>query len=169
MPRHRKIIPILLAAIFLFLIFGCEPKDKKQKGPDVNRSEQIDGTLDFLNLDGEVLATITIEIAETLEEHRKGLMERHSLNPMHGMLFIFNRPELKSFWMQNTYIPLDIIYIDKNKQVVKIIEKAEPLSTTPRRSIEPIQYAVEVNGGFAKRFGIRKMDRVRWQRTVSPS
>jgi len=86
------------------------------------------------------------------------------LNPMHGMLFIFEEPGHKGFWMRNTYIPLDIIFIDEKRNITQIFENTEPLSTTSLESIKPIQYVVEVNAGFTKRFGIDEHTRIQWQR-----
>jgi uncharacterized membrane protein (UPF0127 family) len=98
-------------------------------------------------------ACINAEIADTPESRSKGLMFREHLNDTEGMLFIFDTEGYRSFWMENTLIPLDMIWIDSNRTVVHI-ESAEPCKTlfcpfynTPI----PAKYVIEVNSGFAKR------------------
>ncbi|MFB6182833.1 MAG: DUF192 domain-containing protein, partial [Candidatus Nanohaloarchaea archaeon] len=73
----------------------------------------------------KTLGKITLEIADTREERKKGLMFRKSLKNNHGMLFIFNKSANRTFWMKNTYIPLNIIFINENLTIVKIVN-AEP-------------------------------------------
>lgn len=72
------------------------------------------------------------------------------------MLFIFEDERPRNFWMKNTLIPLDIIFIDSNHQVVKVIENTEPYSTSPRLSEKPAKYVVEVNAGKAREWGIKE-------------
>lgn len=124
----------------------------------------IDGSLDFIAPDARILAAITIEIAETPENLMKGLMERQEMGQMHGMLFIFDSVKPRGFWMRNTYIPLDIIFIDENGNVVVIAENTTPLSEHIHESLKPIKYVVEVNAGFSRRFDIKKGTRIRWSR-----
>jgi hypothetical protein len=72
-------------------------------------------------------------------------MYRKTLAGNAGMLFIFNTSEIESFWMKNTVIPLDIIFLDKNKKIVKIYKNAVPYDLTPLSSMIPIEYTVEVD------------------------
>jgi len=80
------------------------------------------------------------------------------------MLFIFNSVEPRAFWMKNTYISLDIIFVDKDRRVVNIAENTTPLSRDIHRSMEPARYVVEVNGGVSRRFNIEKGSYIRWDR-----
>ena len=82
--------------------------------------------------------------------------ERRQLAP--GMLFVFNISEPLSFWMRNTIIPLDIIYADSVKQIVKIISNAKPFSEDQLLSEKPAMYVVEMNAGFARKHGLREGD-----------
>lgn len=127
-------------------------------------SVRPDGNLDFVGLDGYKVVSIVIEIAETAEERRKGLMGRASLPMTNGMLFIFEQAEPRYFWMYNTPVSLDMIFVDPEKRIVHIAESTLPMSTQAYGSQFPAQYAVEVPAGFVKFFKIRTGMRIQWQR-----
>ena len=114
-----------------------------------------EGELTFLSKTGKKkIIKIAIEIADNDYERTRGLMYRRSLPDNAGMLFIFERSGTLSFWMRNTYIPLDIIFIDQNKQIVTIQKNTTPLSYAQIPSKRNAKYAVEVNAGFSDRHGI---------------
>jgi uncharacterized protein len=98
--------------------------------------------------------SVTLEIADTDATRQRGLMFRGSLKPDNGMLFIFPHASKLSFWMKNTLIPLDIIFIDETLHVVGVVANAQPLSLEPRSVSKPSKYVIEVNGGFAAKHGI---------------
>lgn len=106
---------------------------------------------------------VRIELARTPAEHERGLMFRRELGPDQGMLFVFPDSRERTFWMQNTLIPLDMIFIDDARTVVGIVADAEPLTTTARAVGLPSRYVLEVNGGFCAAHGIAKGDRVRFE------
>ena len=95
-----------------------------------------------------------VEVARTPVERAEGLMNRPSLDKGSGMIFIFEEEDVQSFWMKNTLIPLDMIFISSGMEVVGVVENAEPLTTTPRRVDAPSQFVLEVEGGFAARHGV---------------
>jgi uncharacterized membrane protein (UPF0127 family) len=105
---------------------------------------------------------VKVELARTEPERQRGLMFRQSLAPGRGMLFIFEQPQKLSFWMKNTYIPLDMIFIDAQKRVLYIEENAEPLTFTPRGPSEDSQYVLEVPGGWARAHGVQPGVEVRF-------
>lgn len=106
--------------------------------------------------DVEVLA----EVAQTTEERTQGLMGRKHLAPNRGMLFIFPYEGEQIFWMKNTFIELDMIFIRANLTVLGCLERAEPLTTTPR-SVEGLaKYVLEVNGGFCEKHHISQASTV---------
>lgn len=102
----------------------------------------------------------SVELANTDEERARGLMFRKELPAGQGMLFDFKRDQEVSMWMQNTYIPLDMIFIRADGRIHRIAENTEPLSTRIISSGGPVRAVLEVIGGTAKRLGIRPGDRV---------
>lgn len=104
---------------------------------------------------------IKLEIARTSEEHQTGLMHRDSLEADSGMLFIFETEEVRTFWMKNTFIPLDIIFLDRNFEIVEIAENTEINQTVKRYSSKrPTLYVVEMNAGWSSRNNIEIGDRL---------
>lgn len=119
--------------------------------------------------DGEVKAEVMAAAAENERERRQGLSNVESLADNRGMLFIFPAEEMREFWMRNTSVPLDIIFISSERRVINI-KQADPEPGVPPeeltryRSEEPAQYVLEVNQGFSERNNIRQGDEVRWRR-----
>ncbi len=101
-----------------------------------------------------------VEVARNDADRAQGLMYRRYLAPDRGMLFDFGRVQPISMWMQNTYIPLDMIFIRPDGTIARIAENAEPLSTRTIPSGEPVLAVLELNGGTAARLGIKAGDRV---------
>jgi uncharacterized protein len=97
---------------------------------------------------------VRVEIARTGPEQARGLMFRRELAADTGMLFVFQETSDRSFWMRNTLIPLDIIYLGDDRRVVGIVANAEPRSETPRSVGKPSRYVVEVAGGEAAAHGV---------------
>ncbi|HVZ53203.1 MAG TPA: DUF192 domain-containing protein [Pseudolabrys sp.] len=101
-----------------------------------------------------------VEIADTEAEREKGLMFRKELPEGRGMLFDFHREQDVGFWMENTYIPLDMIFIRGDGRILRIAENATPLSTRIIPSGGPVRWVLEVIGGTAAKLGIAPGDRV---------
>jgi len=99
-------------------------------------------------------ARFRVEVADTPQERSVGLMHRESMAAAAGMLFVYERPQRVSFWMQNTLIPLDMIFMDESGTVARIHENAVPLDRTPIPGGDDIQYVLEINGGMASALGI---------------
>jgi uncharacterized membrane protein (UPF0127 family) len=92
---------------------------------------------------------VAVEVARTSAEQQRGLMGRRELGEEAGMLFVFPETERRAFWMKNTLIPLDMLFIDDAGVVASIVREAEPLTLTPRDSGVPCRYVLEVRGGWA--------------------
>lgn len=105
-------------------------------------------------------ASLALEVADEPQERQRGLMWRREIPEGWGMLFVFSRPEVLSFWMKNTYAPLSIAYIDDDGTIVNI-RKMRPLDTTSRhRSKRAVRYALEVPQGWFEANGVREGQRV---------
>ncbi len=103
-----------------------------------------------------------VEVASSPEEQARGLMFRREMAPDEGMLFPRTPPDLASFWMKNTVIPLDIIFIGSDRRIINIEANAEPYSLEPRRSAGLTVAVLELNGGRAAELGIEPGARVDW-------
>lgn len=106
---------------------------------------------------------VTVEIANTDELRRRGLMYRQNLAPDAGMLFLFPMDEVHQFWMKNTLIPLDMIFIRKDGTVAGVVENAEPKTLDGRSVGKESRHVLEVNGGFARLHGIGEGTRVSYE------
>ena len=104
-----------------------------------------------------------VEVARTRDEQAQGLMNRQSLAPDRGMIFPYQPPQPVAFWMKNTFIPLDIIFIAPGGTILRI-EQAVPLSLEPVASGEAVEAVLELNAGRSAELGIAAGDRVSWQR-----
>ncbi|RVU34268.1 DUF192 domain-containing protein [Hwanghaeella grinnelliae] len=105
--------------------------------------------------------TFQIELARTPAQRQQGLMFRERMAPDAGMLFDYERPQPVAMWMKNTYIPLDMIFIDGAGIISHISKRAVPLSLQPISSNGPVRAVLEVNGGITDHLGIRVGDEVR--------
>ncbi len=99
-------------------------------------------------------------VADDQSERAQGLMFVEQMDPLAGMLFVFERPQRVSFWMRNTLIPLDMIFIGADGIVDHIHSMAVPLDETPIFGGTEIQYVFEINGGMAERLGLQVGDEV---------
>jgi uncharacterized membrane protein (UPF0127 family) len=137
MSDPRRTLPIALTA--LLFLFGC---NQKPEGSLATVNMQL-GNKNF-----------TLEVADQTDTRTYGLMRRDSMPADHGMIFVFKDEEKLGFWMKNTRIPLDIIYIDALGQVVSVKQmKPYDLSTVP--SDGPAKYAIELNKGAAEAAGVK--------------
>jgi uncharacterized membrane protein (UPF0127 family) len=107
--------------------------------------------------------TVDVEVAATPETRTRGLMWRKELPAGQGMLFIFPEDEVQSFWMRNTLIPLDMLFIDSTGRIVGIIERARPRTLTGRSVGVPGRYVLEVPGGWSQSVGLERGGTVRFQ------
>lgn len=141
--RGFRFSAILLAFCVAVGILGCDPASSL---PTVKT--------EIVSADGRSLGVFSVEVAATDEERAKGLMFRRELGPQRGMLFLFPQERQLSFWMKNTLIPLDIVFVSRDWRVVGVVENATPLSEESRGVPQPSQYVLEFIGGTAARLGI---------------
>jgi uncharacterized membrane protein (UPF0127 family) len=133
---------------FLILFLGCGNKE---------------GIVEVRVLSGQTgneLGSFKAELADDAGERSMGLMFRNKLGANQGMLFVFSEDSLSPFWMQNTLIPLDIIFVDAEKKIVSLVAQAQPQTTEPRSPAGPYRYVLEIPGGRAAALGIQAGDRL---------
>jgi uncharacterized membrane protein (UPF0127 family) len=106
--------------------------------------------------------TFQVEVADTPAKRELGLQYRRDLPVDRGMIFLFPVESEHAFWMKNTPIPLDMIFIGRDRKIVGIVEQAVPFSTDSRSVPGASQFVLEINGGLAKRYGIKAGDFVRF-------
>ena len=141
---------------------SSQPTVKPQASEPYEPPFRQDGTIYAVN-DQDTVATFRGEYAKTPESIEIGMMYRRSVSPDMAMLFFMDggdRP--RSFWMKNTIVPLDIIYINSANEVVSIQANAQPLSTQSLPSGKPASYGLEVKGGEAAAQGIGVGTKVYW-------
>lgn len=137
----------LLLAWFVFLL----PLSACQAEPQVT-----------IATEGGRQLTFQVEVADTPAKRELGLQYRRDLAMDRGMIFLFPTESAHSFWMKNTPIPLDMIFISKERKIVGIVEQAVPFSTESRSVPGASQFVLEINGGLAKRYGIKAGDTVQF-------
>jgi uncharacterized membrane protein (UPF0127 family) len=120
--------------------------------------EQVRLTISSSNGDHRFI----VEAARTPEEQARGLMFRKSIPPDRGMIFPYDPPVQVSFWMKNTLVPLDIIFIGPDGKIGRIAANTVPMSLDPVPSIDPVSAVLEIAGGRAAELGIREGDKVSW-------
>jgi uncharacterized membrane protein (UPF0127 family) len=148
-PASRAFRSSALGAVLLFLQVGCSPAS--QGGPSEPPSSIV--------LEGRYATRrITIEIADSPDEHSLGLSRRDALAPDHGMLFIFPDLRERPFWMRETHISLDIVFLDEARRIVGIVRRAKPDSDEHLTVGKPSRYVLEVEGGLCDRVGIKEGD-----------
>jgi len=111
---------------------------------------------------GKIAHVFTVEVARTPEEQARGLMYRSTLAPDAGMLFLFDPPERASFWMKNTLIPLDMLFIRADGTIARIAANTTPLSLEPVDAGEDVAAVLEIPGGRSAVVGIKEGDRTSW-------
>ncbi|MGY6632595.1 MAG: DUF192 domain-containing protein [Alkalilacustris sp.] len=137
---RRRLLALLVGALGAALLVG----------PAVAACR--DGTVDLRGDWGQ--ARFSVEIADTPETQARGLMHRESLPQAAGMLFLYDRPQRVAFWMRNTLIPLDMIFMDDTGTVTRVHHEAVPLDETPIDGGPGVLAVLEINGGLARRLGI---------------
>ena len=164
---RKHFVTVALVLVALVAIALILPRFFSNESNRVQEIEITPQDIDFTR-DGELsifkndslIQTIEVEFAKSDEERALGLMYRSSMDEHQGMWFIFPEEAPRSFYMRNTEIPLDIIYLDKDKKVVSIAKNARPYDETSLPSEKPAMYVLEINGGLSDKWGIEKGDRM---------
>lgn len=158
MQRRSWLLLLLFVPLMAGIIFSIIPKPSpKMSGPAFIKQ----GELKFISQDGKkIISQIDIELAANDEKRTQGLMWRQKMEEHQGMLFVMEQQAMQSFWMLNTYIPLDIIFVNEQRQIVTVRRNTKPQSLDPVTSDQPALYVVEVNAGYCQKHGISVGDKI---------
>ncbi|WP_396603233.1 DUF192 domain-containing protein [Algibacter sp. R77976] len=150
---------ILLSALsFCIVTLSCKEDKKAIKQTEVTFTKE--GELTILKASDSTKVTLDIEIADTDFDIQTGLMYRNSMKNSQGMLFVFDDETERFFYMKNTKIPLDLIYINASKSIVSFQKNAKPFDESSLPSNAPAKYVLEINAGLVDTWGISVGDGV---------
>ncbi len=143
-PISRNIIAMLLCVVAAMCVLsGCTPTPEH---PTVD--------IEFVGPEGQSIRSFEVEVVSTPLTRAKGLMYRREVGEKRGMLFVFPNEKVQSFWMKNTLIPLDMVFVSKEMKVVGILENVPPLTEDPRYVDSPSLYVLEFAGGTMSKVGV---------------
>ena len=160
----KTLFKYFLVILVLISVLNCKEDKRTKTEGQVIVNFKKEGVLNIKKADSDsIIKTLDIEIADNDYETQTGLMYRTKLGTNHGMLFIFPDEDFRSFYMKNTKIPLDIIYIDEAKIIVSIQKNAKPFDETSLPSDTPAKYVLEVNGGLSDEWQLEVGDRIDYE------
>jgi len=142
----RPMFALVVSVTILGAVTGCQAQPK----------------VSIVGIDGHEIA-FQVEIADTPAKREMGLQYRRELALDRGMIFLFPKEEQQSFWMKNTPLPLDMIFISAERKIVGIVENTVPFSLEARSVSGRSQFVLEINAGLSRRYGFKAGDAVRFQ------
>ena len=160
----RVFLKSVLIVFGLVLLSSCKEEKTSTPKDKVVVSFKKEGSLILKKAENDsIIQTLDIEIADDDYSTETGLMYRTKLETNQGMLFIFPDLQMRSFYMKNTKIPLDIIYIDEDKTIVSFQKNAKPMDETSLPSEAPAKYVLELNGGLSDEWQLEVGDKVSYE------
>ncbi len=160
----NKYIILCVLLICLTLCYSCKKESSTPEPEKPEYSFRQDGDLEVFGKDNKLKTTFRIEIVESEEDVMRGLKYRESMDDDAGMLFIFETPDLYDFWMQDTYLPLDMLFIASDGTINEIHENAVPFSEERIHPTVIHQYVLEIKAGIVKKTNIQSGDKITWKR-----
>ncbi len=155
--KFSTIVTILIVLIVIIIsIFYLAAHSRDQSNVKDDNYTRVD----FLHTGG-TSDTVYVEVADTMQSQEQGLMYRTSMDQDKGMLFVFNQQMIESFWMKNTLIPLDMVFVSGDLTIVDINHNATPNSEVAFTSRAPCKYVVEVNGGYCDEHNVTIGDAIK--------
>jgi uncharacterized protein len=154
---------LALAALAAALLVGCRAPGPTVADAAPASTAVAQGARAIVESPSGRARTVRLEVVRTPADMARGLMFRERLGDDEGMLFVFPDSSEHVFWMKNTLLPLDMIFIDGAGSVVGVVERAEPQTLTPRTVGAPSRLVLEVIGGWSATHGVAKGDRVRFE------
>jgi uncharacterized membrane protein (UPF0127 family) len=164
--RHRMQIGISFTVIVIALVVIFMPK-KIENHTTVSTSAPMftkQGELTLINSNDKPIVSIDIEIADDDAKREVGMMGRPIMDERQGMLFIYEEEQLTPFWMRNTILSLDMIFINKQRKIITIHKNTKPFSDDTYSPTAMTMFVLEVNAGFTEKYGIKEGDMVSWKK-----
>lgn len=158
----NRVLTIIMLLVAITLCACKKPEPVKENTQ--RYTFRKDGKLSILSPQGEAKASFEIEIAETENTLKQGLKYRETMQPDQAMLFIFDGRQPYGFWMQDTYLPLDMLFIDEEGRIFQIEEHTKPFNEEMIEAEGFNKYTLEVLAGTCKRLGIEVGDSIKWER-----
>jgi uncharacterized membrane protein (UPF0127 family) len=154
----------LVLSSVLLLLWGCQTETESTTS--TARELVIEDTVEFILKDGQSLP-LEVALADDNDERAAGLMYIRSMDENQGMLFVFEDEQPRSFWMANTPLALDMLFVNESYEIVTIHRNTQPFSQRNFTSEIPAKYVIEVNGGYTIRHDIQEGMNVRIQASAS--
>ncbi len=167
-------VVVIVAGYFIYtMIIDKKPIEHKVNTEKIEKKTETQepqfkkqGELEFIGQkNNKEIKKIDVEIADTDRKRALGLMYRKTMEESQGMLFVFPISEPQSFWMKNTILSIDIMFVNENKEIVKIHKNTTPFSEKSLPSEKKAMYVVEVVAGFSDKYGIKEGDKINFQIT----
>ena len=150
---RSTLFPWIIFSSLLLLLHGCQ--NESQSTSSISRELIIEDTLEFILKNGESLP-LEVALANDNDERAAGLMYIRSMEENQGMLFIFEDEQPRSFWMANTPLALDMLFVNEDLEIVTIHRNTQPFSQRNFTSEIEAKYVIEVNGGYTIRHDIQE-------------
>lgn len=158
--KNVRLITLLALGYISFNFTSCKNEHKSVKPIEITFKKEGELNLYKKSTSDSIKAKLDIEIADNEYETQTGLMYRSAMKENRGMLFIFDNEQERYFYMKNTKIPLDIIYISADKKIVSVQKHAKPFDETSLPSNYPAKYVLEVNAGMADAWSLAVGDSI---------
>lgn len=151
---------VTFCIVCFLLTISCKKESKQEIKTETISFTKEGELMLFKSITDSIIANFDIEIAETEYETQTGLMYRESMEDNQGMLFVFNDVAQHSFYMKNTQIPLDIIYLDENRKITSFQKNTKPFDETGLPSQVPVKYVLEINAGLSDKLRLQIGDSI---------
>lgn len=150
--------PVFLFLLISLFVNSCSDKNHRDQetNEESGRVLEYNAEVSFIKAEGDTISTVMVAIADNNRSRSEGLMNVMNLPDNSGMFFIFENQQPRSFWMANTPLPLDIIFVNTEMTIVRIHRNTQPYSQESIQSEQPAKYVVEVNAGYTLEHDIRE-------------
>ncbi|MEX0662584.1 MAG: DUF192 domain-containing protein [Balneolaceae bacterium] len=148
---------ILISLLFI----SCSDSETTERAESEERSLEYTSEVTFIDVTGNEVSTVEVAVADDDDSRTEGLMDVTNLPEDAGMLFIFDENRERNFWMANTPLSLDILFVNEDLEIVRIHQNTNPYSQDSIPSEAPAKYVVEVNAGYTLKHDITEGDSIR--------